>query len=71
MTPLTVDGWTVVGTRTYSATLIRYEISDGHGHRLGLLVPRNSTSEELAVLIRARAAAAAPLPPEGPSGPAA
>ena len=72
MEPLTVDGWTVVEARTYSADLARIMIADGHGHRLGLLVPRAATTyDQLAPLIRARVEIAGKLPPEGPAGPAA
>lgn len=71
MTPLTVDGWTVVEAKTYSADLSRITIADGHGHRLSLMVPRSATThEELAPLIRARVEIAGKLPPEQPAGPA-
>lgn len=67
MDVLRVDGWTLVGSRTYSATLTRVEIADGLGNRLSMLVPRSATSyDELVPLIRARIAAARPLPPERP-----
>lgn len=72
MDQLTVDGWTVVGTKTYSADLVRIEIADGHGHRLSLMVPRSATThDELAPLIRARVQIAGQLPPEAPPGPLA
>ncbi len=71
MAPLTVDGWTLVEAKTYSADLARITISDGHGHRLSLMVPRSATTDrELAPLIRARVEIAGQLPPEGPPGPA-
>lgn len=69
MDQLTVDGWTIVDTRTYSAALVRVTIADGHGHRLSLMVPSGaSTYDELAPLIRARVEIAGRLPPEGPAG---
>ncbi len=71
MDMLTVDGWTVVEAKTYSAKLVRIVVSDGHGRRLSLLVPKAvTTAEALAPLVRARVEAAVPLPPEGPPGPA-
>ena len=70
MDQLTVDGWTIVSTRTYSADLVRIEIANGHGQRLNLMVPKAATTfDQLAPLIRARVEIAGRLPPEGPAGP--
>lgn len=72
MDPLTVDGWTVVSTKTYSAELVRLEIANGHGQRLSLMMPRSLTTyDQMAPLIRARVEIAGKLPPEGPPGPLA
>jgi|GEM_PF-1976345 len=61
------EQWTVVEQTTVDARLVRVVVGNGHGRRLSLTVRRDqTTTEQLAPLIEAAAAATAPVPPQPP-----